>query len=138
MSWVGAVDLKDLVVTPVGCAGHDDGYLDLLKIRLEGDRSEGPTGQAVRLRQTVVCDDISTDPRMKPWREEALRRGYRSSIGLPLMKADALFGVLTIYSDGPTVSTPRRSGCSKSWPATSHSVSPRSRRPPSTSVPRRR
>jgi signal transduction histidine kinase/putative methionine-R-sulfoxide reductase with GAF domain len=101
MSWVGVVDRQDLVVRPVGCAGHDDGYLDLLKIRLEGDRSEGPTGQAVRLRDTVVCDDISTDPRMKPWREEALRRGYRSSIGLPLMKADALFGVLTIYSEQP-------------------------------------
>jgi PAS domain S-box-containing protein len=101
MSWVGVVDRKDLVVRPVASAGHDDGYLDLLGIRLEGVRSEGPTGQAVRERRTVVCDDISTDPRMEPWRKEALRRGYRSSIGLPLVKADVLFGVLTIYSDRP-------------------------------------
>jgi hypothetical protein len=48
MSWVGVVDRKDLVVRPAGCAGHDDGYLDLVRIHLEGDRSEGPTGQAVR------------------------------------------------------------------------------------------
>ena len=101
MSWVGVVDRKDLVVTPAGCAGHNDGYLDLLGIRLEGERSGGPTGQAIRQRHTVVCEDISTDPRMRPWREEALKRGYRSSIGLPLMKADVLFGVLTIYSDRP-------------------------------------
>ena len=84
MSWVGVVDRKDLVVTPAGCAGHNDGYLDLLGIRLEGERSGGPTGQAIRQRHTVVCEDISTDPRMRPWREEALKRGYRSSIGLPL------------------------------------------------------
>ncbi len=99
MSWVGVVDEKAGAVRPAGCAGHDDGYLDLLGISLEGVRSEGPTGQALRQRRTVICDDISTDPRMEPWRAEALNRRYRSSIGLPLAKGDTLFGVLTIYAD---------------------------------------
>ena len=101
MSWVGVVDEKTRRVTPVATFGRDDGYLDFVQVRLEGDRSEGPTGQAVRLERAVVCDDIATDPRMAPWRDEALRRGYRSSIGLPLYKGGVLCGVFTVYADWP-------------------------------------
>ncbi|MGZ6272762.1 MAG: GAF domain-containing protein [Candidatus Limnocylindrales bacterium] len=110
MSWVGLVDGEAGVVRPVACAGRDDGYLDLIGIRLEGARSEGPTGQALRQRLTVVCDDVSTDPRMGPWREEALKRGYKSSVGLPLAKRDTLFGALTIYADRPGRFDPREIG----------------------------
>jgi signal transduction histidine kinase/putative methionine-R-sulfoxide reductase with GAF domain len=101
MSWIGSVDRESNVVTPVAHAGHEDGYLEAIGINLEGPRSEGPTGQAIRLRATVSCDDIATDPRMAPWRDAALARGYRSSIGLPLYKGEALFGVLTAYADEP-------------------------------------
>lgn len=102
MSWVGKVDLETREVKPVAWFGHDDGYLDFVQIRTEGIRSEGPTGQAVRQERTVVCDDIATDPRMTPWREGALARGYRSSVGLPLYKGGLLYGVLTVYSDWPS------------------------------------
>jgi signal transduction histidine kinase/GAF domain-containing protein len=101
MCWVGTVDAGYGRVVPAASAGHDEGYLDFVQIRLEGARSEGPTGQAIRLRSTVRCDDVATDPRMGPWREEALRRGYRSSVGLPLLCRDELFGVLTVYADQP-------------------------------------
>ena len=101
MSWVGVVDHRTRAVTPVAWFGHDDGYLDFVQIKIEGVLSEGPTGQAVRQERTVTCDDIVTDPRMVPWRDEALRRGYRSSIGLPLHKVGALYGVLTVYADWP-------------------------------------
>ena len=42
-----------------------------------------------------------TDPLFKPWREEALKRGYASSIVLPLMSGSKAFGTLTIYSKEP-------------------------------------
>jgi PAS domain S-box-containing protein len=101
MSWVGKVQTDTGSVEPVASFGRDDGYLDFVQVRLEGARSEGPTGQAVRQRRTVGCRDIATDPRMEPWREQALRRGYRSSVGLPLFVGEALYGVLTVYADTP-------------------------------------
>ena len=101
MSWVGAVDATTGTVKPVASAGYVEGYLDRAGIKLDGPRSEGPTGQAIRLRATVSCDDIAADPRMAPWRDDALANGYRSSIGLPLYKAGQLFGVLTAYADEP-------------------------------------
>jgi signal transduction histidine kinase/GAF domain-containing protein len=101
MSWVGMIDQKAGNVVPAASAGHDEGYLDFVQVRLAGARSEGPTGQAIRLGRTVVCEDIATDPRMEPWRQEALRRGYRSSIGLPLVRSGKLVGVLTVYADLP-------------------------------------
>ncbi len=101
MGWAALVDWHTGDVRPVASAGHVDGYLDQVQIRTEGERSLGPTGQAIRENRTIVCDGIATDPRMIPWRSEALRRGYRSSIGLPLRAGDAVTGALTVYADRP-------------------------------------
>jgi PAS domain S-box-containing protein len=101
MSWVGKLDPASGAVTPIASCGHDEGYLDFVQIHVQGVRSEGPTGQAIRLERTIVCNDIATDSRMEPWRQEALRRGFRSSVGLPLYKGGLLYGVLTVYSDWP-------------------------------------
>jgi signal transduction histidine kinase/putative methionine-R-sulfoxide reductase with GAF domain len=101
MSWVGLIDRQTRRVVPVACFGHDAGYLDFVQIQIEGVRSEGPTGQAIRQERTIVCDDIASDSRMEPWREQALLRGYRSSVGLPLYKRGVLCGVLTVYADLP-------------------------------------
>jgi light-regulated signal transduction histidine kinase (bacteriophytochrome) len=42
-----------------------------------------------------------TDPAFEPWRKEALKRGYASSIVLPLTSDGKTFGSLTIYSKEP-------------------------------------
>ena len=42
-----------------------------------------------------------TDPLFKPWREEAIKRGYASSIVLPLLSDNNVFGAITIYSREP-------------------------------------
>ena len=42
--------------------------------------------------------NIDTDPRKAPWREEARRRGYASSVAIPLTAAGAPLGALSIYS----------------------------------------
>jgi light-regulated signal transduction histidine kinase (bacteriophytochrome) len=39
-----------------------------------------------------------TDPKFKPWREEALKRGYASSMVLPIISVNQIIGVLNIYS----------------------------------------
>jgi len=48
-----------------------------------------------------MCNNMMTDSNFEPWREEALKRGYASSIVFPLITGDFTFGALTIYSKKP-------------------------------------
>lgn len=100
MVWVGLTQ-KDSAksVLPVAYAGFEEGYLDSLKITwADTPRGRGPTGRAIRTGQPQLCINILTDPTLKPWRKEALKRGYASSIALPLKSGDIVFGALTLYS----------------------------------------
>jgi sigma-B regulation protein RsbU (phosphoserine phosphatase) len=41
---------------------------------------------------------IASEPGMAPWRTEAMKRGYASSISIPLVLESGVFGALMIYS----------------------------------------
>ena len=58
----------------------------------------GPSGTAVRTGQPSISRDILNDPNLSTWRDEAARRGYRSSVALPLKSEGQVFGVLGIHS----------------------------------------
>jgi PAS domain S-box-containing protein len=105
MVWVGlALDDPEKSVKPVAFSGFDKGYLDSLKITwADTTRGQGPTGRAIRTGQPQVCVSMKNDERFKPWREEALKRGYESSISLPLKIDDKVIGALTLYSTESTV-----------------------------------
>jgi GAF domain-containing protein len=45
--------------------------------------------------------DAATGPRFAPWREQALRRGHASVLGLPLVADSTALGALTIYASEP-------------------------------------
>jgi signal transduction histidine kinase len=62
-------------------------------------RGQGPTGAAIRTGRPSWTNNIETDSSIAPWREEALKRGYRSNISLPLMSDGNAFGALTLYSE---------------------------------------
>lgn len=61
-----------------------------------------PTGTAIRTGNVYICENMFTDPKFKPWREEATKRGYASSIVLPLISDNRVFGALNIYSKEPS------------------------------------
>ena len=83
-------------------AGFEEGYLNTLNITwADTERGRGPTGTCIRTRQTVLVKNIATDPTMVPWRAEALKRGYASSVAIPLLIDSAAFGALTIYAAEP-------------------------------------
>jgi PAS domain S-box-containing protein len=66
------------------------------------ERGRGPTGTAIRTAKTVDCKNMLTDPAMAPWRENAVQRGYASSIALPLCDAGGgAWGALSIYATEP-------------------------------------
>jgi len=101
--WIGFAEHDAaLSVRPVAQAGFEDGYLEALNLTwADRDRGRGPTGTAIRSGQPCVATDLLTDPQFAPWRDEAIRRGYRSSIALPLRGEDRVFGALNIYSGAP-------------------------------------
>gem|GEM_PF-1221084 len=104
MAWVGYADQDGArLVRPVGNAGFEAGYLDRAGITsADTERGRGPTGTAIRECRPCMGSDFLTEPSLAPWREEALRRGFRSSIALPLVSQGRAFGALTIYSELPS------------------------------------
>ena len=103
MVWIGyKEDDDDKSVRPVASAGFEEGYLGTLKITwADGERGRGPTGTAVRTGRPSSCRNMLTDPAFAPWRDEALRRGYASSVAVPLLQNGTAFGAITIYSSEP-------------------------------------
>jgi HD-GYP domain-containing protein (c-di-GMP phosphodiesterase class II) len=99
MAWVGIVDEKNRFIKPVAVYGHDDHYLDTIRISIDDiPEGRGPTGTALRENRPFICCDIEHEPYMIPWRREALKRGYRSSAAFPLRTGDKVTGVYTVYS----------------------------------------
>ena len=103
MVWVGyAEDDPAKTVRPVANAGFEAGYLETLAITwADTERGQGPTGTAIRTGQVSTCRNMLTDPKFEPWRAEALKRGYASSIVLPLLADGKAFGAISIYSRDP-------------------------------------
>ncbi len=103
MVWIGFREMnEEKSIMPVAYAGYEEGYLETLHLTWDNkDRGRGPTGTAIRTGKPSICPDMLTDPRFKPWRGEAIKRGYASSIALPLLEYDYAFGAVTIYSRKP-------------------------------------
>jgi PAS domain S-box-containing protein len=102
MAWIGLVGDGDKRVRPVTQAGFEEGYLDQIEITWDDSpMGQGPTGRAIKLAEPSLMRDIETDPTFRPWREQALRRGYRSSAALPLRFRGQVLGALNVYSEMP-------------------------------------
>jgi PAS domain S-box-containing protein len=103
LAWVGFAEHdREKTVKPIAQVGYEDGYLDTINITwADTDRGRGPTGTAIRTQKPVICKNILTDPKFTPWRAEAIRRGYASSIALPLMTGRKVLGSLNIYAPEP-------------------------------------
>jgi|GEM_PF-4498694 len=100
MAWVGFAEKDEACsVRPAAYAGYEEGYLETAKITYKNDeRGQEPTGRAIRSGKPVICRNMLTDPTYAPWREEAVKRGYFSSLALPLMQENQAFGSLNIYA----------------------------------------
>jgi PAS domain S-box-containing protein len=100
MVWIGfADDDRDKTVRPVMYSGFEEGYLEKLKVTwADTERGQGPTGSCIRAGRPSICGNMLDDPKFLPWRDEAMKRGYASSIALPLHVHGEVFGALTIYS----------------------------------------
>ncbi|HLB25910.1 MAG TPA: PAS domain S-box protein, partial [Nitrospirota bacterium] len=102
LAWIGLVEEGTGLVMPVAVAGHDDGYLGGVKVSVRDEpEGMGPIGGAIREGKHLVVNDIKRDPRMVPWREEALKRGYRSCAAFPITCGGKVMGAFAVYSGMP-------------------------------------
>jgi len=103
MVWVGFAEHDAAkTVRPAAHAGLEQGYLGKLQVSwADTERGRGPTGTAIRTGQVAQCHNMQINPAFKPWRVEAIKRGYRSSAAFPLAADGRTFGALTIYSAQP-------------------------------------
>ncbi|MGV3659774.1 MAG: PAS domain S-box protein [Prosthecobacter sp.] len=102
MAWAGMCEATTQTVRPVASAGVVEGYLDLLNIDLRAEeRGMGPSGRCFLSGEHAACGDLEHAPFPEVRREEALRRGYRSSACFPLKVEGSVTGILSLYSGEP-------------------------------------
>ena len=101
MAWIGLVDKEAKLVKPHVYAGYENGYLSKIKpisVDENNPESHGPTGTSLRVGKFFRTNNIENDPIMAIWKDEALKRNYRSAISMPIKRFGEIFGSLTLYS----------------------------------------
>jgi len=100
MAWVGWLDVKTRQVSPVAQWGDHTNYLSQVIIYAD-DRPEGRelSGTAIRKERNYICNDFLRDPITLPWRESAIRSGFRASAAFLIRQGGAVCGTITVYSE---------------------------------------
>ena len=101
--WIGAPEKEEGNILALNWAGEEDGYLSVIREISSKDIPEGrgPSGKAFREGKYYYSNDIENDSEMELWRDEALKRGYRSSISIPIKVNNKIAYVFTLYTSVP-------------------------------------
>ncbi len=98
MAWIGLPDDGEALRVQA-CTGDEDGFLGVRQALIDRNPMGQRPGESIAPGgKTFVHRDIRADTPPPVWREEALKRGYRSSASVPLWKDGA---VLTLYASEP-------------------------------------
>jgi len=99
MAWVGLLDPSSQQVVPTTWAGQDQGYLGENRFSAASiPKGLDPIRQSVSEKRLVYSNNVAIDPNMAIWKEEALKRGYRSLASFILGQGEKVRGVLAVYS----------------------------------------
>lgn len=100
MSCISLIDFESKKLVPAMTTGVESGYLSIIRtISIEDiPEGRGPAGIAVREGKYFVCNDIENDLIMRPWKEEAIKRGYFSSMTVPIKKFGKVIGTFSFYA----------------------------------------
>ena len=102
LAWIGTVDQSRTMLLMAAWDGDGEGYIERMPVSLgELDAAyPGLNALAVADGQARVVNDIEGDPRFR-LTEEALKRGFRSFVTLPLSTEGQVSGVLALYAEEP-------------------------------------
>jgi len=99
LAWIGLTEPETGNVRIVASAGEGQKYIQQMSINYKmEDSREGPTSTAIRLNTVVLVNDIKTDARISPWRDQVMQHGYRSLAAVPLCVKGNVMGVLDLYA----------------------------------------
>jgi diguanylate cyclase (GGDEF)-like protein len=105
IAWVGTLDPQTLDVVPAACAGVEAESLlanSRNSARADAPLGQGIVGRAVRERRAVYSNDITAEHSQGgARRREAIRRGYRSLVSLPLVVEDQVVGSMSLFAKEP-------------------------------------
>ncbi len=102
MAWIGFPEPASGLIQPAAWWGREEGYLQQAHISVADEPAgRGPAGVALREGTHFVCNDIASDPRMIPWRDAALARGYVSAAAFPIRVRGSLLGTFAVYTAEP-------------------------------------
>ncbi len=105
IAWIGMVDQKTLDIVPVACAGVEAASLMATSHNTaspDAPLGQGMVGRAIRGKRPIFSNDLATETSQGgARRQEALRRGYRSLIALPLVVEDKAVGSLSLFAREP-------------------------------------
>ena len=96
LAWVGRLQGRQVV--PVAQWGRAVDYLREIRVEVDGDLGNGPTGTCIREGKPQVNDDFGSNPRTWPWREQSQRHGLEASAAIPLWQGGQVVGALTLYA----------------------------------------
>ena len=87
MAWIGTPESGSGLIQPIAWWGQEDGYLQHVRLYFAGPDARG-------VRNSIESESES----LMPWRNEALRRGFRSCAVLPIRVQDRPYGILGVYA----------------------------------------
>jgi diguanylate cyclase (GGDEF)-like protein len=102
LAWMGLVTPEASALKPIASSGHDAGYLEKvarLAVRVNQDDCRGK-GDVFKRFGSVVVNDILEEKHFL-LKDDALTRGYRSMIALPLIAGHRVAAVFKIYATEP-------------------------------------
>ncbi len=89
-------------VRPVVYAGDEKGYLSSVELtwsRLKTNKD--PVGRAIQTGEVSVEKNLAKKNGFTPWKTEALKRGFLSTVAFPLRQEDRTLGAVNIFSSDP-------------------------------------
>jgi diguanylate cyclase (GGDEF)-like protein len=97
---VALAESDSLHLRVVASTGPGAGEMRLLELAITESlpQGRGLTGSAFRTRRPCVSNDFLADERTRPWHDNAIRSGVRSSAVLALLNGDRAAGVLIFNS----------------------------------------
>lgn len=102
MAWVGYAGKAEGEVEPQACTALRDSVQNRGGLHWVDDGcNKGPAEAALRRGEPVICKDKFCEKCFSSWHEMAVKRGFHSSIALPLVSDGKTLGALSIYTSEP-------------------------------------
>lgn len=100
-AWLGVVDPIEAAIELRAWSGADAGYLDSVTHEFDGEEPDEPAVRVIKTGEPVYIPNCAREMDSVSWRQEAIRRSFKSILCVPIAHRDVIHGVLEIIADVP-------------------------------------